>query len=430
MSRSPPHVHGKEGVDGSSPSEGLQKRPANGHMVLPAMARLRVFAGTRRVTFWDWWALAGTRDVSRHRVRRARQTRSRPPTRKVPAKAGSVLPALTRKRAPPSRERWSMAHPTSPVRPRSSGCSQNHPRTARLRKVVRGRNDGLNGLDCVVGECEQRAHLLLVGSGRSSAGLQWLCAARDFAAECRAGVEYASMDAAELLAHVRAELAPVARTLAEHRYLVELESGRVPLESLRSFAGEQRAIIASDKESFEHLAHRFPAPPAAGFFRELAAGEAEALRLLGRFAAAVGLGREYEPLAGCQAYSAYVAWLALKGSPAAGAPRPPRAPSALGGRPGPLLRVLASAAGRVRGARACARHGRRAVERSPCGPPASGLRAPLLGYPRPWPSLTPCEKPPTRSGPRSTSTRSCAASAREASTHASFATTSVRTICS
>jgi TENA/THI-4/PQQC family len=209
-----------------------------------------------------------------------------------------------------------MAHPTSPVRPRSSGCSQNHPRTARLRKVVRGRNDGLHGLNCVVGECEQRAHLLLVGSGRSSAGLQWLCAARDFAAECRAGVEYASMDAAELLAHVRAELAPVARTLAEHRYLVELESGRVPLESLRSFAGEQRAIIASDQESFEHLAHRFPAPPAAGFFRELAAGEAEALRLLERFAAAVGLGREYEPLAGCQAYSAYVAWLALNGSPA------------------------------------------------------------------------------------------------------------------
>jgi thiaminase len=142
------------------------------------------------------------------------------------------------------------------------------------------------------------------------------CAARDFAAECRAGVEYVGMDAAGLLALVRAELAPVARRLAEHRYLVELESGRVPLESLRSFAGEQRAIIASDEKSFEHLAHRFPEPPAAGFFRDLAAGEAEALRLLGRFAAAVGLGREYEPLAGCQAYPAYVAWLALNGSPA------------------------------------------------------------------------------------------------------------------
>jgi hypothetical protein len=124
------------------------------------------------------------------------------------------------------------------------------------------------------------------------------------------------MDAAELLTLVRAELAPVARSLAEHRYLVEVESGRVPVESLRIFAGEQRAIIASDRTSFEHLLRRFPEPLAAGFFRRLAAGEAEALRLLERFAAAVGLGLEYEPLAGCQAYSGYVAWLALNGTPA------------------------------------------------------------------------------------------------------------------
>ncbi len=124
------------------------------------------------------------------------------------------------------------------------------------------------------------------------------------------------MDAAELLSVVRAELAPVGRSLAEHRYLAELEAGRVPVESLRAFAGEQRAIITSDRRSFEHLAQRFPQPPAGGFFRDLAAGEAEALRLLERFAAAVGLGPDYEPLAGCQAYPAYVAWLALNGSPA------------------------------------------------------------------------------------------------------------------
>lgn len=129
-------------------------------------------------------------------------------------------------------------------------------------------------------------------------------------------VEYAGVDAVELLAVVRAELAPVERRLADHPYLAELEAGRVPLESLRVFAGEQRAIIASDRNSFGHLAHRFPEPPAGGFFREMAAGEAEALQLLERFAAAVGLGGEYEPLAGCQAYPAYVAWLALNGSPA------------------------------------------------------------------------------------------------------------------
>jgi hypothetical protein len=34
MGRPPPHVHGKEGVDGSSPSEGFEKNPAN-HEFLP-----------------------------------------------------------------------------------------------------------------------------------------------------------------------------------------------------------------------------------------------------------------------------------------------------------------------------------------------------------------------------------------------------------
>ena len=124
------------------------------------------------------------------------------------------------------------------------------------------------------------------------------------------------MDAAELLADVRAELAPVARSLADHRYLVDLEAGRVPVESLRTFAGEQREIIVSDRKSFEHLAYRFPEPQAGEFFQTLAVGEAEALRLLEPLAEAVELGREYEPLAGCQAYPAYVAWLALNGSAA------------------------------------------------------------------------------------------------------------------
>jgi len=71
------------------------------------------------------------------------------------------------------------------------------------------------------------------------------------------------MDAAELVAAARTELAPVECSLAEHRCVDELEAGRVPLESLRAFAGEQRLIVTSDRRSFEHLAHRFPQPPAS-----------------------------------------------------------------------------------------------------------------------------------------------------------------------
>jgi TENA/THI-4/PQQC family len=124
------------------------------------------------------------------------------------------------------------------------------------------------------------------------------------------------MDAAELVAAVRADLALVERRLADHRYFAELERGRVQLRSLQAFAGEQMAIITSDRRSFQHLARRFPRPPARDFFHMMAAGEEEALRLLERFAAVVGLADEYEPLPGCQAYAGYVAWLALNGSPA------------------------------------------------------------------------------------------------------------------
>ncbi|MBO0893932.1 MAG: hypothetical protein J2O39_06120 [Acidimicrobiales bacterium] len=114
---------------------------------------------------------------------------------------------------------------------------------------------------------------------------------------------------------VQAELAGFERRLSEHRYLVEVEAGRVPMGSLRAFAGEQRAIIASDQGSFEHLARRFPEPPAGELFVDMAAGEAEALRRLRSFAEAVELESDYEPSPGCQAYPAYVAWLALNGAP-------------------------------------------------------------------------------------------------------------------
>ncbi len=64
----PRAAHDKEGVDGSSPSEGLHASPANGPMVLPAMARFRRFAGTRRVHFGTGGhsrACATSRDTAR-----------------------------------------------------------------------------------------------------------------------------------------------------------------------------------------------------------------------------------------------------------------------------------------------------------------------------------------------------------------------------
>ncbi|HET9382556.1 MAG TPA: transcriptional regulator [Streptomyces sp.] len=92
---------------------------------------------------------------------------------------------------------------------------------------------------------------------------------------------------------------------------------------LAALALEQRCVIAADHRSFLHLARRSAdedAPEAAAFFTALAEGETVAAERLEAFAAACGAdgprARDHEPLPGCQAYPAYVAWLALNGSPA------------------------------------------------------------------------------------------------------------------
>jgi hypothetical protein len=49
------HLHGKEGVDGSSPSEGFSKVPVNWHFLVAYLLNTRTHSGHIR----------GTRDVSR-----------------------------------------------------------------------------------------------------------------------------------------------------------------------------------------------------------------------------------------------------------------------------------------------------------------------------------------------------------------------------
>lgn len=120
--------------------------------------------------------------------------------------------------------------------------------------------------------------------------------------------------ARELLDALHRELAPVEQAIRGHRYV----AAPPPKQSLRAFVGEQYAILRSDRRSFAHLAARFPEPPAGDWFIGVAQGEGEALgRLL---ALAVGLGLDegelsaYEPKPGCQAYPAFVSWLALNGT--------------------------------------------------------------------------------------------------------------------
>ncbi|WP_165495050.1 transcriptional regulator [Actinomadura roseirufa] len=124
-------------------------------------------------------------------------------------------------------------------------------------------------------------------------------------------------NAAELLARARREVSAAG---TGNRFLDLLEAGRLPRERLVWLAGEEYRIVRSDRRSFALLAARFPDSPAGDLFLALAQGEGEALRLLGRFAEALGESEKnlsvYEPRPFAQAYPAYLAQRAAFGTAA------------------------------------------------------------------------------------------------------------------
>jgi hypothetical protein len=125
------------------------------------------------------------------------------------------------------------------------------------------------------------------------------------------------MPARELLESVRAELAPAE---GSNRLVPLIERGEAPRSVFGIIAAEESHIVRSDWRSLHYLASRAVEPTAREFFAGVAQGEGLALAHLPILASAGGLSSsaltEYEPMAGCQAYPAYFAWLALNGEPA------------------------------------------------------------------------------------------------------------------
>jgi TENA/THI-4/PQQC family len=121
------------------------------------------------------------------------------------------------------------------------------------------------------------------------------------------------MSARGLLEQLHRELAPVEQAIASPRFVQTAP----PLDSLRAFAGEQSSFLRGDRRSFALLAARFPEPPAGDLFLALAQGEGQALEHLRALAFSLGIDErwlgDYRPQPGCQADSAFVAWLALGG---------------------------------------------------------------------------------------------------------------------
>jgi thiaminase len=124
--------------------------------------------------------------------------------------------------------------------------------------------------------------------------------------------------ASELVEQTQRELGATADAVRSHRFLERLRARDVPRERLRALAGEQHAIVSSDRRSFAQLATRFPAGLAGEFFLGMAESEGLALGKLRGLADWLGLTDDdlgaYEPHPGAQAYPAFVAWLALNGS--------------------------------------------------------------------------------------------------------------------
>jgi len=117
-------------------------------------------------------------------------------------------------------------------------------------------------------------------------------------------------------------LEAIRRDLANEKtgnpYLELVAAAAVPRDRLGDFAAEQAQVRASDRRSFLYLAAR--SNDAAGaLFAEFAEAERHALELLTIFSQAVGgsaASGAGSQRAGCRAYPAFVAWLALNAEPA------------------------------------------------------------------------------------------------------------------
>ena len=126
--------------------------------------------------------------------------------------------------------------------------------------------------------------------------------------------------AEELVSQLRRETAGVEARLFSHPWVAAVEAGERSRADLRLFATQQRRIIASDLKSVALLVHRYGDCPSGPFFRESLKTEGAALEALDGFTRALGRDAEHRAdadlLAGAQAYTHFVAWLAMYGSDA------------------------------------------------------------------------------------------------------------------
>jgi len=124
----------------------------------------------------------------------------------------------------------------------------------------------------------------------------------------------------DLVSRLRDDLATIEQRLFTHPWVAAVEAGRLSRNGLILFATQQERIIRSDLKSVALLVHRYAGTPSGDFFGESLKTESAALTALGKFSLALGTEvgglAESRPLASAQAYTHFVAYLALYGSDA------------------------------------------------------------------------------------------------------------------
>lgn len=128
------------------------------------------------------------------------------------------------------------------------------------------------------------------------------------------------MQAQALVSRLCREIAEVETRLFDHPWIAAVDAAQRSRADLRLFGVQQRRIIASDLKSVALLIHRYGDSPSGRFFGESLKTETAALDALAAFTRALGGKTVAEAdaglLAGAQAYTHFLAWLAMYGSDA------------------------------------------------------------------------------------------------------------------
>jgi len=125
-------------------------------------------------------------------------------------------------------------------------------------------------------------------------------------------------DAKELVKKIRMDLRPLDEKILGHPYIMTLNEGKLPQDSLKTFTGQQYHIITSDLRSIAGLLSRYGQLPSCPWLIAVLQGEAAALEALFTLAKKLSMSesdlKTFEPIPSAQAYCTYVAWLGIYGS--------------------------------------------------------------------------------------------------------------------